>query len=92
MIRSGGDVKKNTEAQINAANLDLDAFSQGGPAIQAPTTITDRMHALLITRADELEGCTEGSPEEAELASLADAIEAYEAVRWPSGKAPGGKG
>jgi hypothetical protein len=92
MIRSGGDVKKNTEAQINAANLDLDAFSQGGPAIQAPTTITDRMHALLITRADALEGCTEGSPEEAELASLADAIEAYEAVRWPSGKAPGGKG
>jgi hypothetical protein len=92
MIRSGGDVKKNTEAQINAANLDLDAFSQGGPAIQAPTTITDRMHALLVTRADALEGCTEGSPEEAELASLADAIEAYEAVRWPSGKAPGGKG
>jgi hypothetical protein len=92
MIRSGGDMKKNTEAQINAANLDLDAFSQGGPAIQAPTTITDRMHALLVTRADALEGCTEGSPEEAELASLADAIEAYEAVRWPSGKAPGGKG
>jgi hypothetical protein len=83
-------MKKNTEAQINAANLV--AFSQGGSAIEAPTAITDRMHALLVTRADTLEGCTEGSPEEAELASLADAIEAYEAVRWPDGKAPGGKG
>jgi hypothetical protein len=91
MIRSGGDMKKNTEAQINAANLDLDAFSQGGPAIQAPTTITDRMHALLVTRADALEGCTEGSPEEAELATLTDAIEAYEGVRWPNGMVPGGK-
>jgi hypothetical protein len=91
MIRSGGDMK-NTEAQINAANLDPDAFKQGGPAIEAPTAITDRMHALLVTRADALVGCTEGSPEEAELATLADAIEAYETVRWPNGKVPGGKG
>lgn len=82
----------NREAQINAANLDLDVFRQGGPAIEAPTAITDRMHALLVTRADALEGCTEGSPEEAELAALADAIETYEAVRWPDGKIPGGKG
>jgi hypothetical protein len=92
LIRSGGDVKNsNTKAQINAANLVPDAFRQSGPAIKAPRAITDRMHALLVTRADALEGCTKGSPEEAELAALADAIEAYEAVRWPDGKASGGK-
>jgi hypothetical protein len=89
MIRTGGDMK-NTDAQINAVNLD--ASRQGGPAIRAPTTITDRMHALLVTRADALVGGTEGSPEEAELATLVDAIEAYETVRWPEGKILGGKG
>jgi hypothetical protein len=55
-------------------------------------SIADRMHALLVMRADALEGCTEGSPEEAELAALVDVIEAYEAKRWPLGKEPGGKG
>jgi hypothetical protein len=82
----------NMEAQIDAANLDLDAFSQGGPAIEAPTAITDRMHARLVTRADALEGCPEGSPEKTEFAALADAIGTYEAVRWPDGRVPGGKG
>ena len=41
---------------------------------------------------DELMGCTENSPEEAELAALTDVIEAYELQRWPTGKIPGGKG
>ena len=52
----------------------------------------DAMHAALVKRADDLMGCLEGSPEEAELASIVDAIEAYEALRWPTGKIPGGKG
>jgi hypothetical protein len=54
--------------------------------------ITDALHALLVARADAIVGCTEGSDEEAELAYITDAIEAYEAARWPNGKADGGKG
>jgi hypothetical protein len=50
--------------------------------------VADEMHALLVQRADVLEG-SEG---ERELASITDAIEAYESVRWPNGKVDGGKG
>jgi hypothetical protein len=45
--------------------------------------VTDATHAMLVRRADALMGCTENSPEEAELATLVDVIEAYEAQRWP---------
>jgi hypothetical protein len=50
------------------------------------------MHALLVERADALMGGTEGSSKEAELATLTDAIEAYEKVRWPDGRVARGKG
>jgi hypothetical protein len=56
------------------------------------TAEADAMHALLVQRADNLEGCASGSPEQAELASIVDAIEAYEEKPWPLGKVPGGKG
>jgi len=54
--------------------------------------VTDKMHAMLMDRADALMGYVEGSAEEAELATLSDLIEAYERWRWPDGKIPGGKG
>jgi len=61
-------------------------------AVSHLADVTDRMHGLLMDRADALMGCTENSPEEAELAALTDVIEAYERQRWPDGKIPGGKG
>jgi hypothetical protein len=61
-------------------------------AVTRLSEVTDKMHGLLMDRADALMGCVEGSPEEAELASLTDIIEAYESQRWPLGRIPGGKG
>ena len=52
----------------------------------------DGMHALLVRRADELDGCTEASSEEAKDIALVSTIEAYETMRWCGGKIPGGKG
>ena len=41
----------------------------------------DAMRSLLQERAEELVGCVEGSPEEAALAHLAGALEAYDRAR-----------
>jgi hypothetical protein len=82
-----------TARQVRPAPQDLDspeAASQA--AITKLVKEADAMHALLVLRADALMGCTEGSEEEEELSAITDAIEAYEAKRWPDGKEPGGKG
>jgi hypothetical protein len=62
------------------------------PGASPTTAEADAMLALLVLRADKLEGCTEGSQEAIELAIIADAAEAYEAKRWPDGREPRGKG
>jgi hypothetical protein len=56
------------------------------------TTEADRMHALLVERADEISGCPDGSDDDTELKSIADALEAYEAKRWPTGRETAVKG
>lgn len=52
----------------------------------------DALHHLLVERADKLIGCTDGSADQDELEAIGEAVEAYEAVRWPEGKVDGGKG
>jgi hypothetical protein len=47
---------------------------------------------MLVQRADQLEGCIEGSAEEQEYSAIVSAIDAYERKRWPEGKIAGGKG
>ena len=83
-----------TARQVRPAPRDLRSpeASPGQAALAKLTKEADAMHALLVLRADALMGCTEGSEEEEELSAITDAIEAYEAKRWPEGKIPGGKG
>ena len=52
----------------------------------------DAMHALLVQRADQLEGCIEGSAEEREYSSIVSAIVTYEEKRWPEGQDAGRQG
>jgi hypothetical protein len=52
----------------------------------------DALHALLVLRADALEGCAANSEEAREFAMIAEVLEGYEAVRWPDGKVPDGTG
>ena len=71
---------------------DKGVWTSSPEAVAHLASVADKMHAVLVVRADELDGCTEGSPEEAEYTKLVEAIEAYEQERWPDGKIPGGKG
>jgi len=66
--------------------------SKPAGAVEHLSQAADAMHAALVRRADDLMECVPGSPEEKELTAIADALEAYEAQRWPTGKIPGGKG
>jgi hypothetical protein len=61
-------------------------------AVSHLAEVTDRMHGLLMERADALIGCTESSRRRPSWRALTDLIEAYERRRWPLGRIPGGKG
>ena len=71
---------------------DSPTASPGHAALAKLTKEADAMHALLVLRADALMGCTEGSEEEEELSAITDAIEAYEAKRWPERQNSGRQG
>ena len=88
------DVIEEAPAMPSAAKKVKESADNSAEAVTRLSEVTDKMHALLVVRADELVGCTETSPEEAELAALTDVIESYERQRWPTGKAsfPGAKG
>jgi hypothetical protein len=47
---------------------------------------------VLVERADEIGGCPDDSPEDAELKSIIAALEAYETKRWPDGRISQGRG
>ena len=82
----GGDMARPRTAARKGEGAD--AFG----AVSQLADVTDRMHAMLVRRADELMVCTDKSPGKAELAALVDVIESYERQRWPTGKIIGGKG
>jgi len=91
----------NIDRQRVAAVRKLEAlgYRYEGDEWVAPTVTNqsilaeaDAILSALVLRADALEDCVEGSEEEAELAVITDAIEAYGAVRWPTGKIAGRKG
>jgi hypothetical protein len=73
--------KRPNKLEQLGSTFDGEWMPSAAVAVRVPT-VADAMHALLVQRADLLEGCTEGSAEERELASITDAIEAYEGVRW----------
>ncbi len=52
----------------------------------------DELHTLLLKRADRLSGVFSRTRDATEHRTIINALEAYEAKRWPDGKIPGGKG
>jgi hypothetical protein len=55
-------------------------------------TEADALYAQLVQLADALDGCAEGSVQEAVRYALAEAIDGYQSIRWPGGRTADGKG
>jgi hypothetical protein len=64
------------------------------PAKETPaaTLNGEALYELLVTRADELAGCADGSDDARELGAISAAVEAFEEMWWVSGRFGGGKG
>ena len=65
------------------------------PAGTAPKLVAwteaDALHAKLVQLADTLDGCAEGSLQEAVRYALTKAINGYQSVRWPQGRVTDGQ-
>jgi hypothetical protein len=90
--RSRREPKPEFPAMPTAAKKATPSSANPTEAVSHLADVTDRMHGLLMDRADALMGCVEGSAEEAELAMLTDIIEAYERQRWPEAQDLGRQG
>lgn len=100
-MRRHTDRMSNIDKQRIAAVKTMEALGYtfaGGEWVAPPNATpsliaeADAMHSLLVLRADAMEGFTPGSEEEGEFALIAETLGSYEAMRWPDGKIPGGKG
>jgi len=89
----GAQVKSTTKTMKELGyTCDKGVWTSSPESVAHLAAVADKMHALLVARADELHGFIEGSPEELEYITIVEAIERYEKKRWPQGKTPSGKG
>ena len=85
---SGGSIVSIFDKQRITSVRALEALGYSFPPTPADAPAVslvreaDQMHALLVQRANRLDGCAENSPEERERAAITDAIKAYERKRW----------
>jgi hypothetical protein len=79
-------------AQLGYTFAGDDWMHPANDAAAVAPTITDELNAMLVKRADDLEGCAEGSDEEHESRRHHRCDQAYEAVRWPLGRTQDGRG
>jgi hypothetical protein len=79
---------------MEALGYSFDGVAWNAPACGAESPSledeADAMHALLVLRADKLEGSIKGDDDEAELKVIAETVGDYEAKRWPDGVVPRG--
>jgi hypothetical protein len=66
------------------ARIVKESVDNSADVVTRLSEVTDKMHGLLMDRADALVGCVEGSPEEAQSAALADVIEATNGNAGPA--------